>query len=158
MQATHHLNKCRQGEYPLRMNSRNGYRAGEDSGDLRKSVRTPPCSPQKALSLTLSISLADVPLKMQEGDIKQTWEVFAAGGLAGGLARTVGSPFSRITIILQTNTLYSSLPPTHSGRPPSQWRRMVTIARDIFRYVTTLLTHTYLFIPFIQTNSTLIVL
>jgi hypothetical protein len=67
----------------------------------------------------------------------QAAKLFVAGGISGGVARVCGSPFSRITIMLQTQTLYTDAEgmkaPIKIACRTSQWRCMAAVAQTLWR-------------------------
>eukprot|EP00658_Telonema_sp_P-2_P005104 TRINITY_DN11916_c0_g1_i1.p1 TRINITY_DN11916_c0_g1~~TRINITY_DN11916_c0_g1_i1.p1 ORF type:complete len:368 (+),score=78.41 TRINITY_DN11916_c0_g1_i1:232-1335(+) len=65
-------------------------------------------APSKTWRLSSAASEHMVPVKLPnpkkhpELHKTATWRLFVAGGVAGGIAKTVGSPLSRATILMQT--------------------------------------------------------
>jgi len=61
------------------------------------------------------------------------------GGASGAVARVFGSPFARIAILMQTNTLYTDAEgmksPTRIDYRESQWHRFGQLAQFLWRSV-----------------------
>jgi solute carrier family 25 phosphate transporter 23/24/25/41 len=77
--------------------------------------------------------LAEVPFQMKEENAAHTFKVFLLGGIAGGIGKTVGSPFARLTIILQTAGMFDDGGPTRrSLQTGSQWQQMKQVMRYIW--------------------------
>jgi len=64
-------------------------------------------------------------------------KLFVAGGASGAVARVFGSPFARIAILMQTNTLYTDAEgmksPTRIDYRESQWHRFGQLAQFLWR-------------------------